>query len=264
MKKPDTITAAILAGQRPGLDPLAVAFGQDYKALVPVSGHPMVAYVLETLLAHPRIGTVLLLGQHTQAILAGIGDTALATNPAIKAVDGPDSIAGAVEAALQLTDGPLLVTTADHVLLSHNMIDAMLGVAGDCDVAVGMVERQRLLAFHPGAKRTWFKFRGGAYSGANLFLLTGGSRLLPLLELWRSIEADRKKGWRILSAFGPYLALGALLRLWTAENAIARAGKRFALNAKLVSLRQAEACIDVDKPADKILVEQILAERQAV
>jgi hypothetical protein len=139
----------------------------------------------------------------------------------------------------------------------------MLASAETCDVAVGMVERQQLLALHPGAKRTWLKFQGEAYSGANLFLLHDDDRLKPLLELWRSIEAERKKGWRILSAFGPWLAVGALLRLWTGPNAIARAGKRFGLTAKLISLPQAEACIDVDKPADKILVEAIMAARQA-
>ncbi len=262
MQQPAPITAAILAGQRPGIDPLAAAAGLKHKALVPVAGRPMVAYVLETLLAHPRIGTVLLLGQETQLILAGMGDATLAAHPAIKALDGPDSIAQAVEAAVLTTHGPLLVTTADHVLLNASMIDAMLASTNNCDVAVGMVERQRLLAFHPGAKRTWLKFRGGAYSGANLFLLSGGERLKPLLTLWRSIEADRKKGWRILSAFGPLLAVGALLRLWTAEAAIARAGRRFGVKAQLVSLPQAEACIDVDKPADKILVEAILAARR--
>lgn len=262
MEPPALFTAAILAGQRPGVDPLAAAAGLTYKALVPVAGRPMVAYVLETLLAHPRIGTVLLLGQDTQAIMAGIGDAGLVSNSAIKPVDGPDSISQAVEGALAYAQRPLLVTTADHVLLSHAMIDAMLASADTGDVVVGMVERQQLLALHPEAKRTWLTFRGGAYSGANLFLLSGGDRLKPLLQLWRSIEAERKKGWRILSAFGPWLAIGALLRLWNADTAIARAGRRFGVTAKLVSLTQAEACIDVDKPADKILVEAILAARQ--
>ncbi len=264
MEKHALITAAILVGQRPGVDPLAVAYGQKYKALVSIAGRPMVAYVLETLLTHPRIGTVLLLGQDTQAILAGVGDKVLRFHPALKMLDGPDSIAQAVEMALQQTDGPLLVTTADHVLLSHAMIDQMLFNTQTCDVAVGMVERQTLLASYPEAKRTWLKFRGEAYSGANLFLLNGGKRLSSLLALWRSIEAERKKGWRIMSAFGPWLAIGAYLRLWSAEKAMVRAGRRFNLIAKLVSLPQSEACIDVDKPDDKILVEAILAAHNAI
>jgi GTP:adenosylcobinamide-phosphate guanylyltransferase len=264
MGKHAFITAAILVGQRQGVDPLTAPSGQKYKALVSVAGRPMVAYVLETLLTHPRIGTVLLVGQDTQTILAGVGDGAHKIHPAIKMLDGPDSISQAVEVALQQTDGPLLVTTADHVLLSHAMIDQMLFNTQACDVAVGMVERQTLLASYPEAMRTWLKFRGEAYSGANLFLLNGGGRLLPLLVLWRSIESERKKGWRILSAFGLWLAIGALLRLWSAESAMERAGRRFNLIAKLVSLPQAEACIDVDKPDDKILVEAILAARTPI
>ena len=251
------ITAAILAGQRPGSDPLTTAYGGACKALIPVAGAPMVAHALRTILAHPRIGRVLLLAQDTQMILAGLGDAALAGNPQITAIDGPSSIAQAVAVALKYSEGPLLVTTADHVLLSHDMIDAMLA-SGAADIAVGMVERRTLLARYPQSKRTWLKFREGWWSGANLFWLTGGERLTPLLDFWTSIEQDRKKGWRILTAFGPWLAIGAVLRFWTIDQAIMRAGRRFGLSARVIALAEPEACIDVDKPADKILVEEIL------
>jgi GTP:adenosylcobinamide-phosphate guanylyltransferase len=260
MTKPPMITAAILAGQRPGIDPFAAEYAQTYKALVPVAGRPMVAYALHTLVTHPRIGKVLLLGQDGQAILDGLKDTRLAGNTKITIMDGPNSISKAVAAAVVATNGPLLLTTADHVLLSHAMIDAMLESASS-DVTVAMVERKVLLARYPQSKRTWLKFRGGWWSGANLFWLDGGVKLMRLLEFWQGIEADRKKGWRILSAFGPLLALGALLRLWSIEEAVKKAGKRFGLNAVIAAMPQAEACIDVDKPSDKALVEQILAAR---
>ncbi len=255
-----TITAAILAGQRPGIDPLAAASGQEFKALVSVAGRPMVAHVLHTLVTHPRIDKVLLLAQDCDVILAGLNDAGLAGNAKIIPLNSPNSISQAVAAAVSATDGPLLLTTADHVLLSHAMIDAMLECAPD-DVCVAMVERQILLARYPQSNRTWLKFRGGWWSGANLFWLGAGARLIPLLTFWQGIEADRKKGWRILTAFGPLLAVGALLRFWTIEQAVAKAGKRFGLNAGIKSMPQAEACIDVDKPADKELVEAIFAQR---
>ncbi len=220
----------------------------------------MVTYALKTLITHPRIHKVLLLGQDGQAVLDGLDDKMLASNPKIVPINGPNSISEAVAVAVATTNGPLLLTTADHVLLSHAMIDAMLARAS-CDVAVAMVERRILLAKYPQSKRTWLKFRNGWWSGANLFWLGSHTKVMLLLEFWQGIEADRKKGWRILTAFGPMLALGALLRLWTIEQAVMRAGKRFGLDAVVVPMSQAEACIDVDKPADKALVEQILAVR---
>ena len=42
---------------------------------------------------------------------------------------------------------------------------------------------------------------------------------------------------------------------------VARAGRRFGLNARVVPMSDAEACIDADKPSDVTLIERILAQR---
>ena len=75
------------------------------------------------------------------------------------------------------------------------------------------------------------------------------------------MEQDRKKGWKILSAFGPLALLGALLRISTLRGGMARVGRRFGLVARLVAMAQPEACIDADKQADVDLIEAILAGR---
>ena len=75
------------------------------------------------------------------------------------------------------------------------------------------------------------------------------------------IERDRKKGLKIVAAFGPWLLAGALLRLFTIQGGVARAGRRFGLAARVVPMSDAEACIDADKPSDVTLIERILAQR---
>ena len=140
------------------------------------------------------------------------------------------------------------------------MIAEFLRSAADSDVAVAMVERAVLLAHYPKSKRTWLKFRGGWWSGANMFYLRG-RRVLPLLDFWGRIERDRKKGLKIIAAFGPWLLIGALLRLFTIQQGVARAGLRFGLKAKIVPMSDAEACIDADKPSDIELIERIFAAR---
>jgi len=47
-------------------------------------------------------------------------------------------------------------------------------------------------------------------------------------------------------------------------DALTYASKTLGITAAPVLMSQAEAAIDVDKPADKDLVEQILSKRQAV
>src|SRR3546814_7336402 len=92
-----------------------------------------------------------------------------------------------------------------------------------------------------------FKFRQGCWAGANLFWLANDN-VKPLLNLWRGVEQDRKKGMKIVAAFGPLLLAGALLRLLTIQQAVLLAGRRFGVKAHIIPMPPPEACIDVDKP----------------
>jgi GTP:adenosylcobinamide-phosphate guanylyltransferase len=260
------ITAILLAGARPGVDPFAAQFGQTYKALIPVAGVPMLARVARTLLAHPRVGRVLILTQAPDALTAPAATAWLRDEPRVTFVAGGSSISGAIVDCLESVPGvlPALVTTADHALLTPAMVDAMVTAhdQGTADLLVGLVEDRVLLAGYPDSRRTWLRFRAGAYTGCNLFLL-GTERVRSALALWRTVEQDRKKGWRLIAAFGPLLALGVALRLWDVRQAFARAGTRLGLRAAPVLLAQAEAGIDVDKVEDHALAEAILAQRES-
>ena len=122
----------------------------------------------------------------------------------------------------------MLVTTADHALLDESMIADFTKRATGADIAIGLVEARPLLARLPGTKRTWIRFRGGRYSGANLFAL-GSPRAAKAIELWRGVEQDRKKGWRLLKALGPAGILG-LLRLRSLGQTLDAVGRRLGLD----------------------------------
>lgn len=257
-----TITALLLAGRRPGADPLAEHFDVADKALIPVAGKAMLARVAETLLAHPQVGRLIVLSQAGEA-LARHPDTEWLTQDRRVAFESAGvSVSGAVTAALEGHAGsyPFLVATADHPLLNAEIVDAFVADAQSADLAVGVVERRTLLAAYPGSRRTWLKFRGGAYSGANLFWL-GSARVLPIIERWRRIEQDRKRSRAVIGAFGPLMLAAVALRLMTIFQAVARVGWRYGLAARPVVLPFAEACIDVDKVEDHRLVEEVMARR---
>lgn len=252
-------TAILLAGQRPGGDPLADHCGEKYKALVQVAGKSMLARVAEALLGSTMIGRVVILAQEPEALLTGDA-TDLIDDPRVSMGVSNDGIATSI-AAVAGTDvapWPLLVTTADHALLTTDMVDAFLTEAGVNDIAIGVGDREIVEARYPMTRRTWLKFRDGHYSGANLFALRG-ENTLAALDLWATIEQDRKKGWKIISSFGPRLLFRALTRSIGFEDAVGRAGKRLGVDAKPVILAQPEAAIDVDKPSDLELAETILS-----
>lgn len=254
------LSTLILAGSRPGRDPLLDGTALPSKALLPIAGVPMLARVLQAVNEAEGVGTITVVAQDTAPLAADRQIAAAA--PGLIFKDSAGSIADAVSAALAAARGPLFVTTADNVLLTPAMIAQFLRDAHGSDVAVGLVERRNVEGAGHSTQRTWLKFRGGQWSGANLFYL-GGAHVLPLVEFWRGLEQDRKKGMKIVGAVGPLMLLGALLRLIDVHAFARRVARRFQLSGKVVAMQAAEACIDADKPADIPVIEAILAARQA-
>ena len=252
--------AIVLAGSRPGSDPLAGAFGTDLKALVPVAGKPMVRWPVEALLAAERFSQVRVLAQEPERI-----GEALPAHPRLVIEKSKATIAATLERMCfdPTVQWPLFVTTADHVLLTQDMIDEFCDLGEMADIAIGVVERDNLMERLPRSQRTWIPFKSGAYSGANMFLLSG-KKVLPALETWRSIEQDRKKAWSLLWALGPMTFIGAALRLRTIHETLERIGRRLGATIEAVDLSDPLAAADVDKLADHGLVEQILKERASV
>lgn len=250
-------TAIVLAGSRPGRDPFAEQHGTDLKALIPVAGEPMVRRPVRALLESEGIAKVLVLSQAPDRIAA-----ALPENARLQLKESQGTIAETIENLIikRVADFPMIVTTADHALLDPQMIAEFMTAADRADLAIGVVERKALLARLPHTRRTWLHFRGGAYSGANLFAL-GSIKALAAIEQWRSVEQDRKKGWRVLAALGPSLLLGAVLRLRTVDQSVASIGRKLGLTARVVVLGNPLAGVDVDKPVDHAIVEAILAGR---
>jgi GTP:adenosylcobinamide-phosphate guanylyltransferase len=255
-----TPTAIVLAGERPGGDPLARSLGVPAKALIPIVGEAMVSRVVRTLAEYPGIGRIIVVAQDFGRLRSDPTCAWMADDARIVFAPSRDTIAATIAKLIADGAAPMLVTTVDNTLLTGAMIDHFLAAARVRDLGIAMVERRVLLHAYPQSKRSWLKFRGGAWSGANLFWI-GSARVLPLIAIWRDVEQDRKKGWRVISAFGPVMLIGAMLRLVTLPAAIARIGQRHALDAALVPMPQPEACIDVDKAEDLTLAETILAAR---
>lgn len=251
------ITAVVLAGSRPGVDPFAQSYGTDLKALIPVAGKPMVVRPVEALLASAAIDRIRVLAQQADRIRA-----VLPSDPRLEVDASDDTIAATLESMCvdPATRWPILVTTADHALLTPEMVGDFLGKAQGSDIAIGLVTRDVLLKRLPETKRTWLKFRGGAFSGANLFLL-GSPKVRSTLQLWRSNEQNRKKAWRMLFTLGLTGFLGAVLRLRTLQQTLDHIGKKLGLTIKAVELADPLAAVDVDKPADHELVTAILEGR---
>ena len=247
--------AVLLAGSRHGRDAFAAQFGTDMKALIAIHGEPMVRRPVRALLGSECVEGVSVLSQAPERIVESIPSA-----PGLHFAASEGTIA---ETMLRLCDDPatqwpMLVTTADHALLDPATVDEFCRGAGGAGIAVGVVERRTLLKRFPRAERTWLKFRGGAYTGANLFHLQSPS-VRPAIELWRSVEQDRKKAMRIVSLLGPITLLTVALRWARLDAVLAQLSRKLGFEVRAIQLSNPLAGVDVDKPADHELVEAILA-----
>jgi GTP:adenosylcobinamide-phosphate guanylyltransferase len=251
----EALTALVLAGERPEGDPMARTAGVAFKALLPVAGTPMLSRVIAALRATAGIGR----------IAVSIPDPAAVSDLGVETLATAASPSLSVLAAIDRLPTPLLVTTADHALLTPEIVArfvASAAAARDADLVAGVVERAAVEAVVPETRRTYWQFRDGSFSGANLYYLrTAQAR--AAVEFWRRVESDRKRPWRIAQAFGPGLLISYLVGRLTLDQAMQRASVRLGCRVQAVSLPFGEAAIDVDKPTDLALVERLLAGRKA-
>ena len=244
--------ALILAGSRPGTDPLAAQAGVDHKALI-------------------RVGGDTLLGRVAAAVRgAGIDAVAVSTGPgpveAAALAQGLDVVpvaagpSGSVRLALARLGTPLLVTTADHALLEHAWIEAFVAaVPPGADVAILLARRGTIEAALPGSRRTYLRFADGAWSGCNLFLLTT-PHAVAALDLWGIVEADRKRPWRIVRRFGWGMLVRYLLGRLTLAEAVARLGRIAGVTAAVVESPFGLAAVDVDTIDDLRAVRDLVGD----
>ena len=255
-------TALVLAGERPGGNILTRTFGLAAKALVPIDGEPMIAHVARALLVSPSVGRVVILSQNPDSLrteaTAWLEDERRVRF--VRCGDGISDSVGAV-AGSEHAPWPVLVTTADHPLLTPAIIEEFLGQTQGADLAVGAVGKETVLRAYPQSKRTWLRFADGAHTGANLFALTS-DKVLAALSVYADVEADRKKAFRLFWRFGPFLALRAMTRTISFAHALEAAGRNLGVRARLAVLTHAYAAVDVDKLSDLKLAETILQARR--
>ena len=237
-----TPAALILAGSRGVPDAVAMAEAVSHKALVEVDGVPLLGRVVAALRAAgiDRIAV--------SADDVAVAELARALGAEILAPKAGPS--GSVGDAFARLGAPLLVTTADHALLRPEWVQDFLDdTPAGSDVAVLLARRDAVERILPASRRTWLRFADGDWSGCNLFLLAS-PEARAAVDTWRTVEANRKRPWRIAARLGVGTLLSYLLGRLTLTEAIARLGRRIGVRASAVAARDGLAAVDVDKVED--------------
>jgi GTP:adenosylcobinamide-phosphate guanylyltransferase len=256
-------TVLVLAGSRGGGDPLAHEAGVSHKCLIPVGGVTMlerILGVLGRLAAAPRI----VIAIDRPEILDGLPQTQAAlASGRLRVIGTATSPSRTVLSALQSSSIalPFLVTTADHPLLTEEMILAFWRrVPEEADLAAAVASAKIIRRAWPETRRTYLPFADDRYSGCNLFAINT-VRAQRVLEFWQQVEARRKRPLAMIRLLGPLATLRFLLKRMTLAAAVEHLGALTDTRLAAIPLPFADAAIDVDKPDDLVLARRILARR---
>ena len=253
-------TAIILAADRNPDDPLIQASNACCKALVEVDGIPMLQRVVSALQDSEHVDNILLSGPAREQLASNEFLENALKNGRISWRAPQNSPSNSAYQAMQSLPqhSRTLVTTADHPLLTAEIVNYFLGHALEtgADVAVGVIRFSAIRKKFPNVKKTVTRLRDGGYCGCNLFaFLTPQSHRVA--AAWRRVEQQRKNPLRIVSQLGWWSVLRYLLGYMTLDKALAELSERLQVCIKPVHLPFPEAAIDVDSIADQRLVEEI-------
>lgn len=256
--------ALVLAADRTANDPIALKTQVPCKAFAPINGKPMIIRVLDTLTASPLVRSITLCGPpqtllpecpelNERILHRKIGWIKNQNSPSLSAAKGLEQLD---------PDTPVLLTTADHALLTPEIVEYFLKSASDneYDATVGAIDYETIRAAFPESKRTVIRLRDGKYCGCNLFAFRPRGRLL--VSYWQKVEAQRKHPWKLISqTIGWQAVFKYLLGSLTLNQALSHIEKQIGVRVKIVTLPFPEAGIDVDTVSDLMFVEALLKKK---
>jgi CTP:molybdopterin cytidylyltransferase MocA len=251
--------AVVLAAGRGPNDLMAKAYAISHKCMLPVVGVPMLKRVVNTL-GHSRSIDGISISIESSEIVESMFPLK-ASN--LRVIQSEKSAPLSAIAAIAANPSyPILITTADHALLTTEMVEYFCAHAATngADFSAGLARAEIIQSAYPQSIRTYFKLGTDHVSGCNLFSVQNENGL-RLLERWRYLEGVRKKPWRLVAAFGPMALIRFIFGTLSLDQACRIISNRLGIVVRPVLMPFAEAAIDVDKPADLMLAEEILGRR---
>jgi len=262
LQSPPPLTALILAGDRHPGDPVAAAAGVPCKALTPVGGKPMVLRVLDALNESDAIDRQILCGpawtvvEQEKDLHARVQSGTLRWMPPQTT---PSASAAAVLQSIPDTQ-PVLLTTADHALLTADMVNYFCARARDSgsDLAVALTPHQQVSRAFPGMRRTAIRLQDGAYCSCNLFaFFTPQARAAA--AFWKQVEQERKHPFRIVQFFGWQAIVRYITGTLSLTKGFSLISSRLGFRVCPIMMPFPQAAVDVDTIDDWKFVQTLVS-----
>ncbi len=258
-------TALIMAGKRSGvLDPLAEKAGVAQKAVVPVSGIPMVERVVKEVAGCDRIGEIRIVAHEPDEMAALPTVAPLVKSGRLKFCDGKFNLVDSVFSGADGAAFPILITTADNCLVTSEGYAEFIdkAIAAEAGAAAALARKEDVIAADPIGQKKFYEFTDGGYSNCNTYWI-GSEDALSAAEIMRNGGQFVKYPSRIAKAFGVVNLIRFYLGWGTKEKLFGQVSKRFGFKLVPIVMSNGEFAVDVDNQRTFDVTERLLAKREA-
>lgn len=228
-----------------------------FKGLVPVAGRPLVEWVVDAFIDAETIAD-------TVVVMPTAENLGSWVDKVERIVVSDRSFMDNVMAGLGALRGerPVLVATGDIPLVTAEAIDDFVrqSLASGADFTYPLVKRSEMEIQYPGSERTYFRLRSGWHTGGNLML--ANPALVPAIrDLGQRLFDQRKNPVGIVKTAGLGFALKFVLGRLQPEDLGEKIRQLLGGAGAAIPTTFASLAVDVDKPADLILVQRVLAHK---
>lgn len=262
------VTAIVLAGRRSGvLDPLAAEAGVPLKCLVPVGGKPLIDHVIAALLSSPPIASVRVVVDEVELLRSHIAEAFPAANIPIEVLPAAHNLVDSIIAGAEGAAYPVLITTADNVMLTPQSVEEFVaGASGPGrntgGVALAMARREAVMTAHPEGQRRFYRFSDGEFSNCNTYWI-GSRAALSGAETFRSGGQFIKYPSRIAKTFGLWNLFKFYFGLGSVQACFDGIGRKLGFPVRMVELSDGAMAIDVDNERSHRVTAKLLEQRNA-
>jgi GTP:adenosylcobinamide-phosphate guanylyltransferase len=253
------------AGSRTKVDVVILAGGDGevidptcrFKGLLPVSGRPLVEWVIDAFAAAELVNDIAVVMPTAE----GLGSW---VDRAGKLVVSDRSFMENVLAGVAAfrDDRPVVVATGDIPLATPAALDSFIRDSLDAgaDFTYPVISRADMESDFPGSVRTYFRLKSGLFTGGNLMLVN--PLLLPALrDLGQRLFDQRKNPVGMLRLAGLRFVVRFLLGRLEPTDLADKIEQLLGGTGAAVVTHETTLAVDVDKRVDLELVERVLAER---
>lgn len=219
MNQPEKVDCVVLAGA-PADDATRQQFGVEWRSDVPISGRPMLHWLLDALKDSGSIGQLVVVGagEYPGCRFVVPGETFFENfMRGINALEGSETI---------------LVASSDIPLVTGEAVSGFVreGLALQADLVYPIIRKDLCSSRYPQFRRTCLSLREGTFTGGNMTLVRR-SFAIRCQDRIEALFQARKKPLKLASMIG----FGTLLRVVLAQKvwagfvsvpAIERAGER--------------------------------------